>query len=78
MEVHPINYTTKLENFISAILIKEDSKTNNEIYKFAKKLGGDVYSLKDEQFEDFTLGVLMDRVKTNQLVNREEIIKKLN
>jgi len=62
---------------MSAILIKADSKVNKEIYKLAKKLGGDVYSLKEEQFEDFALGVLMDKVKTNQLVSKEEILKKL-
>jgi len=62
---------------MSVILIKADSKTNKEIYKLAKKLGGDVFSLKEEQFEDFTLGILMDKVKTNQLVSKEEIMKKL-
>ncbi|MEO8446107.1 MAG: hypothetical protein ABI528_01360 [bacterium] len=62
---------------MSAILIKADSKINKEIYKLAKKLGGEVYSLKEKQFEDFALGILMDNLKTNQLVSREEIFKKL-
>lgn len=62
---------------MSAILIKANSKTNKEIYKLAKKLGGDVYSLKEEQFEDIALGMLMDKVKTNQLVSKEEILKKI-
>lgn len=39
-------------------------------------MGRDVYSLREEQFEDFVLGVLMDKVKTNELVSREEIMKK--
>lgn len=38
---------------MGAILIKSDSKTTREIYKLAKKLGGNVYSLKEEHFEDF-------------------------
>lgn len=62
---------------MSTILIKADSKTNKELYKLAKKMGGDVYSLKDEQFEDFALGVLMNKVKTNQLASKEEILRKL-
>ncbi|MEZ4822622.1 MAG: hypothetical protein R2942_09445 [Ignavibacteria bacterium] len=38
----------------------------------AKKLVGDVYTLKEEQFEDFALGMLMDKVKTNELVSKEK------
>ncbi len=63
---------------MNAILIKADKKINKKLYKLAKELGGDVYSLEAEQFEDFALGILMDKNKTNELVTKEEVMKKLN
>lgn len=63
---------------MSTILIKADSKTNKELYKLAKKMGGNVYSLKDEQFEDFAMGILMNKEKTNQIVCKEEILLSLH
>lgn len=62
---------------MNALLIKSDSKSNKEIYKLAKKLGSKVYSVDENLFEDITLGLLMNKVKTNQLVTKEEVIKKL-
>jgi hypothetical protein len=62
---------------MDAILIKADSKTNKILYKLAKDLGGKAISLNEEQYEDFALGFLMDKLKTNESVPRAEIIKKL-
>jgi hypothetical protein len=62
---------------MGAILIKADSQSNKILLELAKKLGADVLSLKDKQFEDFALGSLMDTVKTNENVSRESIMKKL-
>lgn len=62
---------------MSALIIKADSKSNKIITELAKKLGGNVLPIKDEQFEDFALGTLMNKVKTNEIVTRKEIIRKL-
>lgn len=63
---------------MSAILIKTKSTENLQLLmELAKKLGSDVLSIKDEQFEDFALGTLMNTVKTNQTVSKESIMKKL-
>ena len=62
---------------MSAILIKANKQNNKILAELAKKLGGDVIDLKDEQFEDFLLGRLMDSSKTGKTVSREAIMKKL-
>lgn len=62
---------------MGAILIKADSKSNKILSSLAKKLGADVLTIRDEQFEDLALGSLMDAVKTNENVSRDEIMKKL-
>jgi hypothetical protein len=62
---------------MSAIVIQADTKSNKILSDLAKKLGGKVLSLKDDQYEDFALGSLMDKVKTNETVSREIIMKKL-
>jgi hypothetical protein len=62
---------------MSALLIKSD-KTGNKIFKeLAKKIGAEVLLLDDEQYEDLALGLEMDRIKTNELVDRELIFSKL-
>jgi len=63
---------------MSAIIIKADNQSNKILTELAKKLGGDVMKLKDDQFEDLMLGSLMDSVKTGKTVSRETIIAKLN
>jgi len=62
---------------MSTILIKANKENNKILAELAKKLGGDVIDLKDEQFEDFLLGRLMDSTKTGKTVSREAIMKKL-
>jgi hypothetical protein len=62
---------------MGAILIQADSQSNKILSDLAKKLGGNVLSIKDEQFEDLALGSLMNTVKTNETVSRELIMKKL-
>jgi len=63
---------------MEAILIKADSKSNEKLYKKAKKLGGSVYSIKEYQFEDFAFGLLLDKVKTGELVSKDKVMKKIN
>ena len=61
-----------------AIIIKSDSKSNLKILSnLAKKLGSNVLSIADEQFEDFAIGMIMDKKKSNENVSRESVIKKL-
>jgi len=62
---------------MGAILIRADSHSNKILSDLAKKLGANVLSIKDEQFEDLALGALMNTVKTNENVSRELIMKKL-
>ena len=62
---------------MGAIIIKADKKSNKILSDLAKKLGGNVLSLGDDQFEDFALGSMMDSVKTDKTVSRETIMSKL-
>jgi hypothetical protein len=62
---------------MSAIIIKADNQSNKILTDLAKKLGGDVMKLKDDQFEDLMLGSLMDSVKTGKTVSRESVMSKL-
>lgn len=63
---------------MGAILIQADSKSKKILSSLAKKLGANVLTIKDDQFEDLALGSLMDVVKTNENVSRDEIMRKLN
>ena len=63
---------------MSAIVIQVDSKSKKILSELAKKLGGKVLSIDDDQYEDIALGNLMDKEKTGKAVSRETIMKKLN
>jgi hypothetical protein len=62
---------------MGAIIIQADKKSNKILADLAKKLGGNVISLADDQFEDFALGAMMNSVKTGKTVSRETIMLKL-
>ena len=62
---------------MGAIIIKADKKSNKLLTDLAKKLGGNVINLADEQYEDFAIGYAMDSVKTGETVDKESIIMKL-
>ena len=62
---------------MGAIIIKADNQSNKILSELAKKLGGNVMNLKDEQFEDFMFGSIMESVKTGDTVSRVSIMKKL-
>lgn len=62
---------------MGAIIIKADKKSNKILADLAKKLGGNVLNLADDQYEDFALGSLMDSVKTGETVSSESIMAKL-
>lgn len=62
---------------MSTILIKADKQSNKILTELAKKLGGDVIDVKDEQFEDLMMGTLIDKVKTGKTVPKSTILKKL-
>lgn len=61
---------------MSAIIIKADDKGTKILSELAKRLGAEVLTLDDKQFEDFALGTLMENRKTGQTVTREEIFRK--
>lgn len=62
---------------MSTLMIKTDKQSSKILSDLAKKLDGNVVDIKDEQFEDFMLGTLMDSVKTGKTVSRNTIFKKL-
>lgn len=62
---------------MAAIIIKTDKKNSKLLSELAKKLGGNVLHLDDEQYEDFALGAMMDSLKTGQTVSRDTIMKQL-
>ena len=63
---------------MGAIIIKTDQKSSKILKELAVQLGAVVTNVKDEHYEDFMLGTLMDSEKTGEIVSREEIFKKLN
>ncbi|WP_373497378.1 hypothetical protein [Aquiflexum sp.] len=62
---------------MGAIIIRADNKSNKILSELAKKLGGTVINLEDEQFEDLALGTAMDQLKTGETVDPKSIMKKL-
>lgn len=62
---------------MGAIIIRADQKSNKLLKELAVQLGVAVTNVKDEHYEDFMLGTLMDSEKTGEIVSREEIFKKL-
>jgi len=62
---------------MSTILINSDPTTSKLILELSKKLGANVLSLKNEQFEDLILGNQMDKIKTNELVSKSDILLQL-
>lgn len=62
---------------MSTILIKANKQNNKILAELAKKLGGDVIDVKDDEFEDLMLGRLMDSAKTGKTVSRATVFKKL-
>lgn len=62
---------------MGAIVIKSDSKSLKLIMEIAKRMGGQVAKLDDDQLEDFTFGEMLKEAKTGLSVNRETIMQKL-
>ena len=62
---------------MGAIIIRADQKSSKLLKELAVQLGAVVTNVKDEHYEDFMLGTLMDSEKTREIVSREEIFKKL-
>jgi len=62
---------------MTTILIRVDKQSSKILAELAQKLGGDVISMKDEHFEDFMLGNLIDKAKTGKTVSKESILNKL-
>lgn len=63
---------------MGAIIIRADKKSNKILSELARKLGGDVIDLNDEQYEDFVLGSIMESEKTGETADRNAILGKLN
>ena len=63
---------------MSTLLINSDASNTKLLLELAKKLGANVIAIEDEQYEDLLLGKEMDKVKTNELISKNEILKKIN
>jgi hypothetical protein len=57
--------------------LRADHKSNKHLKELALQLGAVVTNVKDEHYEDFMPGTLMDSEQTGEKVSREEIFKKL-
>ena len=62
---------------MGAIVIKSDSKSLKLIMEIAKRMGGEVTKLEDEQFQDFAFGEMLKHAKTGKTVSRKTIMEKL-
>jgi len=62
---------------MGAIIIRADQKSSKLLKELAVQLGAVVTNVKNEHYEDFMLGTLMDSKKIGEIVSREEIFKKL-
>ncbi len=65
-------------NFMGAIVIRTDKHNTRILREIAKKFGANVLNINEEQFEDISLGILMDELKTGENVSRDSIMKKLH
>jgi hypothetical protein len=63
---------------MGAIVIKADNRSRKILKELAEQLGAQVTDIKDDQYEDFLLGQIMDAEKTGKTVSRAKIFKKLN
>lgn len=61
---------------MSAIVIKSDAKSLKLIMEIAKRMGGEVGKIDDDQLEDFTFAEMMKKAKTGKTVSRETIMQK--
>jgi hypothetical protein len=62
---------------MGALIIRADQKSCKLLRELAVQPGAVVTNVKDEHYEDFMLGTLMDSEQTGEKVSREEIFKKL-
>jgi hypothetical protein len=62
---------------MSTLLINTDPANSKLLLDLAKKLGAEVLSIKKNQYEDIILGNQMDKIKTNELVSKNEILSQL-
>ena len=63
---------------MNTLVIQSDKRKSRLISNLAKELGGKVYDVSNDIIEDIALGDLMNNVKTNELVSREQIFDKLH
>ncbi|MCC7026152.1 MAG: hypothetical protein IT265_04300 [Saprospiraceae bacterium] len=56
---------------MSTIIIKSDKQSSKISAELAIKLGKNVVTINDSQFEDIKLGILMDNEKTGKTVSMD-------
>ncbi len=62
---------------MSALVIKVDKKSKQILTELAKKLGGNVMSINDEQLEDIVFGKMIEDSKSGETASKEEVLKSL-
>ena len=72
-----LNYTNFKVYTMGAIVVKSDAKSLKLIMEIAKRMGGEVTKLDNDQLEDFTFGEMMKEAKTGKTVSRDSIMQKL-
>ncbi|MEO5905325.1 MAG: hypothetical protein ABIQ11_01270 [Saprospiraceae bacterium] len=55
-----------------------NSRSSKILKELAKHLGASATNIKDDQYEDFLVGEIMDEEKTGKLISKDIIFKKLN
>ncbi len=60
---------------MSTILINSDKETSAILSELAKKLGSRVLNIDDAQYEDFALGLAMEKSKTGETVDKGVLSK---
>ncbi|HZV68652.1 MAG TPA: hypothetical protein VFG10_03880 [Saprospiraceae bacterium] len=63
---------------MGAMVIKADNRSRKLLKELAEQLGAQVTDIKDDQYEDFLFGQIMNSEKTGKTVSRAKIINKLN
>ena len=63
---------------MGAIVIKADNRSSKILKELAEQLGAQVTDIKNDQYEDFLLGQIMDSEKTGKTVSRSKIFNKLS
>ena len=67
----------KKTNMPSIMITGKDKKEMDALILLAEKIGAEVHPLNSDQTEDILLGDLMTKTRTNKMISRDAVMKKL-